>query len=111
MLKLDIHTHFRLRNTPTSPFYLRKEGGFSRGISNKLAKGNSRSISFHDLELLCKLFRCTPNDLLEWVPDNINEEKDASHPLAPLKKEKNMADDLRAPLIFPFEFAENNFCG
>jgi succinate dehydrogenase flavin-adding protein (antitoxin of CptAB toxin-antitoxin module) len=27
-------------------------------------------LNLKDIEKLCELFQCTPNDLLEWIPEN-----------------------------------------
>ena len=93
MLKLKIDKHCRLRNQQNTPAYLRKQG-FSYWVSYQLINTKKDNIRFSDLERLCILFRCTPNDLLEWDPDSASLENSETHPLAPLKKEKNIADDM-----------------
>lgn len=93
MLKLDIDKHCRLRKQTITHAYLRREG-FSHWVSHQLTNSKNKNLKFHDLERLCILFKCTPNDLLEWVPNNQADETNSEHPLAPLKKEKNMADDI-----------------
>ncbi|MCG3167359.1 MAG: hypothetical protein POELPBGB_03149 [Bacteroidia bacterium] len=43
------------------------------GISNKVAidmlKGKKKYLVIQHVEVLCKLLRCTPNDLFTWTPD------------------------------------------
>ena len=36
------------------------------------ASNSDSHIKFQYLEKLCLIFKCTPNDLLEWRPDNGN---------------------------------------
>ena len=86
MLKLDIHTLCRLHNQPNARAYLNKNG-FSYWVSHKFANNKTNSISLHDLELLCKVFKCTPNDLFEWIPD-AQPEDTPDNPLSQLKKSK-----------------------
>ncbi len=93
MLKLDIGKHCRSRNQPNSAAYLQKNE-FSHWVAHQLANYEKQSINFNDLERLCILFKCTPNDLLEWVPGNQADETNTEHPLAILKKEKSIADDI-----------------
>jgi len=94
MLKLDLDKHCRVRNLPQSAAYLRQRG-FSHWVSNRLANNKNQSISFYDLERLCTVFKCTPSELFEWVPDSAEEEKDASHPLASLKKDKAIEKGIK----------------
>ena len=87
MLKIDVERHCRLRGLTSSAAYLRSIG-FSFWVSNKLVSDKINSISLYDLEMLCKAFKCTPNDLLEWVPDT-KEENTPDHPLASLLNDKS----------------------
>ncbi|MBI4930163.1 MAG: helix-turn-helix transcriptional regulator [Bacteroidetes bacterium] len=93
MLKLDIDKHCRARNLPNTAAYLR-QNGISHWVSHQLANNQKLSIGFYDLEQLCVIFKCTPDDLFEWIPDTAEEEKNTRHPLAFLKKGKNISDDI-----------------
>ena len=89
MLKLDIDKHCRLRNFDNSAAFLRKEG-FTHWTSNSLLRKDMMSIKLDDIERLCNVFKCTPNDLFEWVPDNASDAKNENHHLSSLKKDKNV---------------------
>ena len=93
MIKLDIGKHCRSRNQPNSAAYLRQQG-FSHWVAHQLAGNKSRSISFNDLERLCVVFKCTPNDIFEWLPNNLTDEQNTKHPLAPLIKQKSTEEDI-----------------
>jgi hypothetical protein len=45
--------------------------------------GKIKSINLFELEKLCERFDCTPNDLLEWIPDRYATDID-KHPLRSL---------------------------
>ena len=87
MLKLDLNTHIRLRGGNDNAKYLR-ENGFSNWMSHSITRSDLQTIALADLEQLCNLFRCTPNDLLQWIPTNEKELNNPEHHLAPLKREK-----------------------
>ena len=66
------------------PFTALVKAGISRGVALKYLKSNKQFILVNHVEKLCLLFRCMPNDLYEWVPDNTLQD-DATQPLAALK--------------------------
>jgi DNA-binding Xre family transcriptional regulator len=76
------------------PYSAMLKAGISRGIANKYMKGEKEYILVDHVEKLCLLFRCMPNDLYEWVPDNAMQEE-ANHPLHALKP-KNRFDPFEA---------------
>lgn len=93
MLKLNIDKHCRLRNFENSPAFLRRKG-FSHWKSNQLGSPNLNSITFDDLERLCELFKCTPNDLFEWTPNKGGDAKNGEHPLSILKKDDSVTSEI-----------------
>ena len=50
----------------------RKTGLTTSTISN-LYNDKVKRLDFDTLEKLCKLFNCQPNDLFEYIPDEIQE--------------------------------------
>lgn len=48
---------------------LEKETGITRKTLTKLYDGEGKGIEYATLSALCQRFKCTPNDLLEYVPD------------------------------------------
>ena len=87
MLKLNVKHHISLRGYDNPAGYLRKKG-FSNWFSHKLLNNKLTRISFSELENLCLLFGCTPNDLFDWE-ENSKSKIYANHPLSALKKEKD----------------------
>jgi hypothetical protein len=44
-----------------------------------------------ELERLCLVLQCTPNDFYEWIPEE-DSGTDANHPLNAIKKSKKVID-------------------
>jgi DNA-binding Xre family transcriptional regulator len=60
----------------------------SRGIDNyatRIVNNKIERLTLKDIEKLCELFQCTPNDFLEWIPGS-NDLKNENHPLSSLKR-------------------------
>ena len=47
-------------------------------------------MNLKDVEALCGMLNCTPNDILEWIPDK-NEKNTESHPLSALMRTGNIS--------------------
>ena len=67
MLKLNIQRILAGRAIDRPYTYL-LEQGFSRSLATRLNTGKIKHLKLSDIERLCLLFRCTPNELLEWIP-------------------------------------------
>ena len=86
MLKLDIEHHASLRGFSDAAAFLRKQG-YSHWKSHRLTRTLLTTINLAELEHLCKLLRCTPNDLLRWEPAK-NERDIETHPLKALSENR-----------------------
>jgi DNA-binding Xre family transcriptional regulator len=84
MLKFNFQRILKARGVEKTYTYLVQEG-FSRNVAVRMNTGKLKSISLKELEKLCVKFNCTPNDLLEWVPDRYAGDIDM-HPLRELKR-------------------------
>ena len=69
MLSLNLQRLAMLHNIPNLQKHL-TQNGFSPNIAHRIASNADSHIKFQYLEKLCLLFKCTPNDLLEWRPEN-----------------------------------------
>jgi DNA-binding Xre family transcriptional regulator len=67
MLKVNLQRFFAGRAIAKPYTYLVKQG-FSKNIATRLNNGKLQRVDLGDIERLCVLFQCTPNDLLEWTP-------------------------------------------
>lgn len=79
------------------------------GIHTHLASGIRQNkvglIKMKNLEKLCLLLHCTPNDLMEWIPDS-KQSADKSQPLTSLRKRDKMIDITRSLSSLPLDKLE-----
>lgn len=104
MLLFNFNRVLKLRRIDRSFSYFKKNG-FSANFASRMKNNTGREINLKHLERLCLLLHCTPNDLLEWRPDenvgNLNEQ-----PLQALIR-KNETQKLNALLAsLPLEKLE-----
>ena len=85
MIKLQIKELCILRGIKTPLVALRK-AGISQKVANQYLTGKKKHILLNHIELLCKLLRCTPNDLFAWMPDNKAEDV-PENPLQKLRQQ------------------------
>ncbi len=65
MLKFDVHPLLKLKGAKTSAAYL-SNLGITKSKSQHLVKKDLKTISIADIEHLCYIFNCTPNDLFTF---------------------------------------------
>jgi len=96
MLKFNISRVLKLRGIEKPYAYLRRRG-FSQTTASNLAGNKIAGMKDYNIQRLCVLLRCEPNDLFEWTPEK--NESVEGHPLAGLKRAEtqtiNFADALR----------------
>ena len=68
MLQYNFKPIFALRAI-TRPFAFLRQNGFSNSFAAKVTQNKVKVLNNRELERLCLVFDCTPNELLEWVPD------------------------------------------
>ena len=85
MLSLNLKPIFAARGIEKPYTYLVKAGFPAYTAHNLLS---AKTVTFHlrNIDKLCTLLNCTPNDLLVWTP-NRNEKLADSHPITRLKKQ------------------------
>jgi DNA-binding Xre family transcriptional regulator len=92
MLKYNLERLFRLRGISKPIPYLMKFG-FTRAVSSGLVNNHLKAMPTKHIEKLCLVFQCTPNDLLEWTPnEGVNYE---NQPIMQLGIKNLPALDLR----------------
>ncbi len=84
MLKLIVNELLEIRGVNHAYNFLRKHG-FSNYKISLLQTGNAKSFQIKDIEYLCEILKCTPNDLFDWKEDG-NNQLPESHPLRTLVK-------------------------
>jgi len=88
MLTFNFNRVFKARGVERSFSYL-CEQGYSPNFASRIKNNRGKQLKLDDLEKLCLLLRCTPNDLLEWKPA-ASLENPESHPLGALLRDKQL---------------------
>jgi DNA-binding Xre family transcriptional regulator len=71
------------------PLAALKKAGISVTKGRQYLKAKTNRLMVDDVEKLCRLLRCTPNDLLEWTPDNAAEDY-PENPLQAIRKKPSI---------------------
>ena len=83
MLKINLNKVFRLRGIAKPEKFL-VQNGFTESIAYNITKTKTPALKLQNLNKLCSILSCTPNDLIEWTPDQSNPLPE-NHPLQKLK--------------------------
>lgn len=67
MLTFNFTRLFKARGID-KPFTYLVKNGCSENFSTRVVNHRIERMSLKDVEKLCRLFNCTPNDLLQWTP-------------------------------------------
>ena len=101
MLQYNFTKIFYARGIEKPSPYLQKFG-FSENFTRKIISGDVRALRLSSLEKLCLILQCTPNDVIEWIPDEGNE-VDEKHPLNKIKKNNKVVNILKTLNSVPID--------
>ena len=90
MLEFNFTRLFRAKGI-TAPTTFLVNKGFSDNFATGVVRNRYRRFNLDDVERLCHVFQCTPNDLLEWSPDK-NDGDTTNHYLASLIRNEKVLD-------------------
>jgi len=76
------------------PFTFLKNAGYPENFSSRIKNNKVNKLELKSLESLCLLLKCTPNDVLVWIPDS-GTAVDETHPMRALKKNPNDVDMVK----------------
>ncbi len=106
MLKYNIKSLLQARGITNQLAYLTK-AGITYQMAHMLVANKVAAIKPAIMEKLCTHLKCTPNDLMEWIPDeNTNTQ---NHQLASLMKKQiptqlhNIIEDIPINKLKDFE--------
>lgn len=88
MLKFNFTRIFKARGI-ARPYSFLVKSGYSASFSSRAVNNKVRQLNLADVEKLCVMLKCTPNDLLEWVPDQNHNSAEQGHPLSSLQRISN----------------------
>jgi DNA-binding Xre family transcriptional regulator len=84
MLVLNLNRIFKARAIE-QPYKFLVTNGFVPFMAHKYKNSKIVQIRVEHIEKLCIALNCTPNDLFEWFPDNLLDNRD-DHPLSGIRK-------------------------
>jgi hypothetical protein len=84
MLVINLERLFKARNISQAYKFL-VNAGFVPFIAHKYKNSKVVQIRLDHIERLCIALNCTPNDLFEWFPDDLLDNRD-DHPLHVIRK-------------------------
>lgn len=106
MLKYNIKSLLAARGI-TNPLAHLTKAGITYQMAHLLVANKVAAIKPAMLEKLCTHLKCTPNDLVEWLPDE--KANTQNHPLEPLIKKQmptqlqNIMEDIPINKLKDFE--------
>lgn len=84
MLNFNFTRIFKARGID-KPFTFLVKAGYSASFATRVVNNKVRQLNLVEIEKLCVILQCTPNELLEWIPgQNYNAEQ--GHPLSSLQR-------------------------
>ena len=90
MLRFNFTRIFKARGIDKPFSYLVKKG-YSDNFATRVVNNRMLRLDLAELEKLCVLLHCTPNDLLEWIPDTKDNTSD-KHPLFSIKRSDKVVE-------------------
>jgi len=84
MLALNLKRIFKARNIE-QPYKYLVQNGFVPFTAHKYKNGKVEQIRLDHIEQLCILLKCTPNDIFEWMPNDLLDDH-PGHPLQHIRR-------------------------
>jgi len=84
MLKFNFPRVFKARGIDR-PFTFLVKHGYSTNMATRMVNDRTRQLNVKDVERLCLMLKCTPNDFFDWIPGK-NDIDIEHHPLNALRR-------------------------
>lgn len=94
MLLLNLNTLMRKMNIRFMRKFLVDRAGINPVNASKMLKGRTDLIRISQIEKICRVMNCTPNDIFEWKPSPKDELLPEHHPLRTLEGKKEELEFL-----------------
>lgn len=85
MLVFNLNPIFTARGIER-PYSMLLKAGFTKNLAHKLLNDKLNTMRLSELNKICAMLHCTPNDIVIWSPDD-DEVLPKTHPLRTLKKQ------------------------
>ncbi len=93
MIRYNFDKMFKARGVER-PFTFLRQAGFSVNFATKIKKNKVKRLDLEEVERLCLVLRCTPNDFLDWTPES-DELAGDDHPLNAIRRSDKVIDITR----------------
>ena len=104
MMSINLNRIFKARGIE-QPYKFLIKAGFVSFMAHKLKNNSVQHIRVEHIEKLCIALNCTPNDLFEWSPNDLLDDR-INHPLQKIRA-KNQSIELNKLLAgLPLERLE-----
>jgi DNA-binding Xre family transcriptional regulator len=90
MIRYNFDRIFKARGIER-PFTFLRKAGFSDNFATKINQNKVKRLNLEEIERLCVLLKCTPNDFFEWTPDSDNQVNE-DHPLNDIRRSDIVID-------------------
>jgi len=84
MLAFNFPRVFKARGIDR-PFSFLVNHGYSSNMATRIVNNRIRQVNISDIQKLCMILKCTPNDFFDWIPGN-NDIDIEHHPLNAIKR-------------------------
>lgn len=79
-----------------------KRAGFSDSLASKLKNNDVAMLNLKTIETLCLILVCTPNDFMEWIPDQ-ELPVDPEHPIYRIQQTNKVVDITKTLSTVPLD--------
>src|ERR1019366_5532531 len=90
MLQLNLKRIFKARGIE-QPYKFLAQNGFVPFTAHKYKNGKVEHMRLDHMERLCILLNCTPNDIFDWIPNDLLDDR-ADHPLQKIRRTEKKLD-------------------
>ncbi len=90
MLSLNLQRIFKARGIE-HPYRFLVKGGFVPFTAHKYKNNKVEQIRLDHIEQLCILLNCTPNEIFEWIPNDLLDDR-MDHPLQSIRRREKKID-------------------
>ena len=84
MININLNRIFKARGIE-QPYRFLVQNGFVSFTAHKYKNGKVEQMRLDHIERLCILLNCTPNDVFEWVPNDLLDDR-PDHPLQQIRR-------------------------
>ncbi len=93
MIRYNFDRVFKARGIER-PFSYLRQAGFSDNFATKVKNNRVVRLNLKELEKLCLVLRCTPNDFCEWIKEK-DTQVDSDHPINLIKRSDKVVDIIK----------------